>query len=247
MIQKKTLHEYAEEHYGLPFANRLKYNADLHLNSLTLKNRSVLEIGAGDGFLTASSALRGATRIVALEPEAAGSTTGVQDGFAQMSQAVGLPDTIEYKNITFDQFCDSYDGQPFDYILMNDVINHLDENATTRLHRPDALAEKAAFVSIFEKMYRLLLPGGVLSASDLGRYNFWNAIHLTNPVAPTIEWHKHQQPIIWARLLAKAQFDSLKIKWCTACRLRKLSFLLARKWPAYFHTSAFVITAHKTQ
>ena len=81
-MQKKTLHEYVEERYGPRAANKLKYTADLHLGSLVLKNRSVLEIGAGDGLLAASCAARGATRIVALEPEAAGSTTGVQEGFA---------------------------------------------------------------------------------------------------------------------------------------------------------------------
>ena len=61
-----------------------------------------------------------------------------------MSEAVGLSDTIIYKNVTFNEFCDSYDGELFDYILMRAVINHLDEEATTRLHLPDAVAENAA-------------------------------------------------------------------------------------------------------
>lgn len=149
---------------------------DLHFPSLPLDNRSVLEIGAGRGFLSSFCAARGASMVIALEPEAAGSTIGVQEEFTKMNNALELTHIVDYRHVTFDQFVNSYAGKPFDYILMCAVINHLNEEATTLLHLVDAHTEREIFISTFKKMYGLLAPGGALIASDVGRYNFWNAI-----------------------------------------------------------------------
>jgi len=80
---------YLQKNCRQGFAERLRYKMHLHFGSLPVGNRSVLEIGAGEGFLSAFCAARGASRVVALEPEAAGSTNGVRQEFARMSSALG--------------------------------------------------------------------------------------------------------------------------------------------------------------
>ena len=236
---------YLQKNYRQGFAERLRYRMDLHFRSLPLKNRSVLEIGAGEGFLSAFCAVRGASRVVALEPEAPGSTNGVRQEFARMSSALGLAGIVDYRHDKFEEFAGGFTGEPFDYILMCAVINHLDENAASRLHLPEAGAERETFISIFRKMYGLLKRGGRLVTSDVGRNNFWNLIGMRIFITRTIQWDKHQQPEVWQRLLAEAGFDSVDIRWYNLFRLRKFAFLFCRRLPAYFASSAFIITASK--
>ena len=243
-LENKLL-AYLQENYGQGFTDRLVYKMDSHFHSLSLENRSVLEIGAGEGFFSAFSAARGASRVVALEPESAGSTTNVQQEFEKISSAVGLSDIVNYRTDSFEQFAESYKGEPFDYILMCAVINHIDENAVSCLHLPGAQAERQIFISIFKELHRFLKPQGMLIVSDVGRCNFWNSIGVVIPITKTIEWDKHQQPKVWKKLLTQSGFKTVDTRWCNPFRLRKLAFLLSWKLPAYFSSSAFVATARK--
>jgi SAM-dependent methyltransferase len=210
-----------------------------------LKNRSVLEIGAGTGLLSAWCAARGASRVVALEPAAGGSSPRLREQFVRMSQAVGLDGIVDYRSITFDEFCQSYTGKTFDYILMVAVINHLDEAATSRLHLPNARSEREAFMSMFRKIGGLLGPGGQLVFSDVGRLNFWHGIGVKSPFAPTIEWHKHQQPKMWVNLLSQSGFKSIRVQWYVPFRLRWLKFLFSWSLPVFFLASSFIVVAEK--
>lgn len=238
---------YLQKNYQQGFVKRLVYRMDLHFRGLPLENRSVLEIGAGAGFLSAFCAAKGASRVVSLEPEAAGSTKDVQQEFEKLASNVGLADIVDYRRDSFEQFLESYKGEPFDYILMCHVINHLNEDAVVKLHLPKAQTEREFYISIFKEMYRLLQPGGVLIASDAGRRNFWNSIGVVVPITRTMEWHKHQQPKVWKRLLAEAGFYSVDVRWYNLFSLRKFAFLLHWKIPAYFSSSAFIIIAYRNQ
>ncbi|MHC4227902.1 MAG: hypothetical protein ACYSW0_10795, partial [Planctomycetota bacterium] len=73
---EKELIAFLEEKYGTHLVSRLKHYFDHHFDSLDLENRSVLEIGAGPGHLAALCLARGASRVVALEPESNGATEG---------------------------------------------------------------------------------------------------------------------------------------------------------------------------
>jgi len=238
---------YLREKHGEGFAERLRYRMGLHFRSLPLENHSVLEIGAGSGYLSVFCVARGASSVVALEPQAAGSSNGIQVEFTKMSASLRLMDLVDYRHDSFEQFAENYGGESFDYILMWNVINHLDEKATTRLHLREARTERAIYISNFKKMYQFLNTHGVLIASDVARHNFWNSIGIKFFISPSIEWHKHQQPKVWGKLLAEAGFDSIDIKWCTPFRLRKFAFLLSWKLPTYFLNSAFIITAGKSK
>ena len=113
------------------------------------------------------------------------------------------------------------------------------------MHLADSHADRELYLSYFRKMHELLAPGGSLILSDVGRKNFWGLVGSRFFVGKSIEWHKHQQPKVWRKLLAEAGFDSISLRWYTLYRLRKFAFLFARKVPAYFFNSKFVMTARK--
>jgi len=234
---------FLEEKYGTYFVSRLKHCFDHHFGSLDLENRRVLEIGAGPGHLAALCLARGASGVVALDPESDGSTKGINKQFALLAESVTMGDSIEYLPISLEKFIATGKKGTFDYILMCNVINHIDEDAVTRLHLPDADQERTQYIKTFEEIRNLLSKTGILLASDVGRYNFWNSIGLRFPACRTIEWNKHQDPAVWEALLSEAGFASMDVKWLALYRLRHFKAIVGQKLIAQFLNSHFLIQA----
>jgi len=242
---EKEILVFLEEKHGTRFVSRLNNCFNYHFGSFDLKNRSVLEIGAGHGYLAALCLARGASRVVALDPESDGSTKGVNKQFACLSDNVALGKGIEYLPLSLDKFITTSGKETFNYILMCNVINHIDEDAVTRLHLPDADCERKRYVKTFEEIHNLLSETGILLASDVGRYNLWNSIGLCFPTCRTIDWNKHQDPHIWQALLSKAGFESIDVKWLTPYRLRHFKAIVGQKWVVQCINSHFLIQARK--
>jgi hypothetical protein len=59
----------------------------------------------------------------------------------------------------------------------------------------------------------LLNDEAIVIISDCSRRNFWNTVGISNPFAPTIEWHKHQAPRQWRSLLEDSGFEFLDLRW----------------------------------
>jgi hypothetical protein len=61
-----------------------------------------------------------------------------------------------------------------------------------------------------------------------------------------IEWHKHQSPKLWARLLAQAGFANPIIRWNSFYTLRSGGrLLLGNRVAAYCLTSVFCLTMER--
>lgn len=243
-MEKKLL-TFLEEEHGTNFVNRLKHSFAYHFSSLDLENRSVLEIGAGPGHMAALCLARGAFRVVALDPESDGATEGVNKQFTRLTESVALGEGIEYLPVSLDKFITTSRKETFDYILMCNVINHIDEDAVTRLHLPDADRERKRYIKTFEEIRNLLSATGILLASDVGRYNLWNSIGLRFPTCRTIDWNKHQDPDVWQALLSKAGFAAIDVKWLPLRRLRHFKVIVSRKCVAQCLNSYFLIRASK--
>lgn len=224
---------------------RLDHSLGRLFQGVTLRGKSVLEIGAGNGFASVWCLLMGAEHVVAVEPEASGSTRGVRDAFSKMSASVGVQDAIDYLPCDFGQYCREHMPGSFDVVLMYAVINHLDEDATTRLHLPDAEAERRRYREMFDMTFDLLDPGGVLVIYDVGRRNFWNDLHLKNPFAPTIQFHIHQQPRTWWALLRQCGFVDMRARWLAPYRLRRFQSVLSNAFASYFLASAFTLRCRR--
>jgi SAM-dependent methyltransferase len=220
-----------------PRPANLRYYFDYLLRDLDLTGKRVLEIGGGRGTLSFYAAVRGAERVVCLEPESAGSTAAVTDSFKRLSKRLGLAN-VELRNSTFQTY-DS-DGETFDLLVLNNSINHLEEPSCIAL-RHDATAQ-SVYHRIFEKMHRLSRPGGMLIISDCAPYNAFALLGLRNPLMPSIEWHKHQTPWCWAKVIARAGFGRPEIRWSSINTLRGPGrMLLGNALAAFFLTSHFCL------
>jgi SAM-dependent methyltransferase len=232
--------EHGPDHY-----ERLRDYLRQCIDPSRFRGASVLEIGAGPGHLSALCLANEAARVVAIDPEGDGATTGIQEEFGRLCKAVPPMAAIEYMPVGLDEYVTVANGRRFDIVLMRSVINHLDEAATQRLHADDADEEKRRYVELFGMIHGLLNEGGILLASDVGRYNLWNSLGLVFPGTRSIAWRNHQDPPIWTELLRKAGFTQIEVKWLSPFRLRHLTAIVAHRWIIQSLNSHFLIRARK--
>lgn len=220
------------------------------LGRFDIKGKRILEIGAGDGTLSCLMSLAGAEHVVALEPEIAGSTKGVYEKFKENINKLGI------NNLTLvDKTLQDYDMQPNSFDLMVSVgsVNHWDEEACINLYRePDA---KQIYRDIFKNILYGLKTRGQLSVFEMGKWNLFswtsNRWGIPNPLLPSVEWYKHQQPRLWAKLLHKAGFSEVTWKWFfpvppfKGAKLVLDNPIFNNPLFTYFTTSKFVIWAIK--
>ena len=119
---------------------------------------------------------------------------------------------------------------------MYNVINHIDEDAVLELHKSDKAAE--VYKAKLEHLRSLLVVGGMVIVADCGRRNFWNDIGLRNPLMPTIEWDKHQQPDVWVKMFTEAGFKVHDLRWSS---IYPTGPLLSNKTAHYFTLSHFTL------
>lgn len=105
---------------------RLRHQMAFQYPAIDFKGRSVLDVGGGDGIHSFYAAARGASKVVNLEPESDGSTAGVTNQFGRWKTALGASN-VQLNLGTFQSF--DPQGQTFDIVLIQDAINHLDEDA----------------------------------------------------------------------------------------------------------------------
>ncbi len=238
---RRVFEQYLDENNEWMSLARLDYSMGQLFQDSSVRGKSVLEIGAGDGFACVWCLLKGAEHVVAIEPETDGSTGGVNAAFSRMSEAIGIQRSVTYLPYTLDQYCREHDDRSFDIILMKAVINHLDEEAVSRLHLPGAEAERRRYREVFGKVRDRLNPGGALLIYDVGRRNLWGNLRGRNWMAPTLDFNIHQQPGTWWALLQQCGFVDGRARWPAPYRLRNFRMLLSNALAAYFLMSAFTL------
>lgn len=206
---------------------------------IDLTGKRVLDIGGGRGVFSYYAACMGAAQVVCLEPQGAGGKSDMHAIFAETGRQLPGLDNIRLEVDTIQNYDPGDDD--FDVILMHASINHIDEDACIRLHTDEAARE--VYRGIFRKIAGMCAPGGHLIAADVSRLNFFGHLGVKNPLAPYIEWHKHQPPSLWARLLADAGFVNPRVSWQNRKRGHRLiRALLDNPVAAYFETSYFCLT-----
>lgn len=201
----------------------------------SLAGQSLLDIGAGTGLASFYAASVGAARVVCLEPEAAGARAGVATTFLRLRRALDL-EQVQLLPVTIQDYNPEQD--PFDVVLMNNSVNHLDEAACMRL--PHDVGARAAYRLIFRKIAAVCHPGSRLIVTDCSPRNFLAETLGWNPLAPDIEWDKHQPPSVWAKVLLESGFARPAVSWTSPTRLGPVGRLfLGNKLAAYLLTSHF--------
>jgi SAM-dependent methyltransferase len=219
----------------------LRFECEYLFDGIEFEGRSVLDIGAGDGEASFFAACAGAASVVSLEPEQEGSTAGMTSRFDRARELIQADD-VELRRETFQAF-DPADRR-FDVVISLDSINHLDEPACVRL--PDDPEARSTYLGLFEKLSGLASPGASLVVADCSRRNLFGDLGLRNPVAPTVEWEKHQPPRVWADLLEETGFGERRIRWNTFNSLRRPGrLLLGNRVAAYLTASTFCLTMQR--
>lgn len=216
------------------------------IGNQSVKDKRVLEIGAGSGVFSCLMSLAGARSVVALEPEASGSSEGVKQVFEARLARLGL-ENCKFIASTVQEYEEK--SEKFDLIVAVASINHWDEEACMHLHEDKAAYE--TYISLFAKCLGFLNDNGAFILADVGRKNFFGGIKsvfgIRHPMAPTIEWHKHQQPKVWARLLKDAGLSNVTWHWTCPPPIKfGIEKLISNAIMAYFTVSYFVLTASRT-
>ena len=109
-----------------PGVNRSSFAlANLNL-PMSLEGRSVLDIGAFDGFYSFEAAKRGARRVLATDSYV-WNGHWTQAGFLLAREALGLDDFVEDRNIDVMDLSPEALGETFDVVLFLGVLYHLSD------------------------------------------------------------------------------------------------------------------------
>ena len=206
--------------------------------TVDLRGRTVLDVGAGVGWASFFAAACGAKRVVSVEPEADGSRSSMLQTAEEIRDELGLADVVEIVPSTIEEA--DIDEQ-FDVVVMINSINHLNEDACTALASDDDAWD--SYQQLMRTIRDRCRPGGSLIVTDCTNRNLFGDLGLRSPLAPTIEWQKHQPPEVWAKLLGSVGFRDPEIAWTPHARLGVLGKLLAlHPWLAYLANSHFRLT-----
>ncbi len=218
-----------------PSERRLRRSLRAVFQDRPLRGENVLDIGGGRGLLSMYAGAAGARRVVCLEPEADGSMSGSMSNAETFRRHLGV-ENVEIVRHTLQE----YEPGPmkFDVIVLHKSINHLDEEACIRMLE-DASAW-GAYRAIAARIANLASQGATLIVCDCGRSNLFSLLGLWNPLAPSIEWHKHQNPPTWIRLFAEEGFGAPSVHWTTSTVLGVVGqALMTNRIAAFLTTSRF--------
>lgn len=208
---------------------------------IVLNERTVLDIGAGAGIYSCYMAMNGAREVVSLEPEIEGSKNNYISNFEKLKKGLDL-NNVFLKPVTFQSF--ENEDKKFNTILLHYSINHLDENACINLKKSSE-AQKI-YEEIFNKLYLISNNDANIIIADCSNKNFFNSLGIKNPFVPAIEWHKHQSPEEWIKILEKVGFKNFRIEWVAPWQLGKVgNFFLGNKICSFFIHSHFIVYAKK--
>lgn len=226
-----------------PNAGNLKFYLGYLFEGLSFRGLSMLDVGAGVGLFGLYGAATGARNVVCLEPESAGSTSGVQRKFEELVRTLGLT-TASMTAAPLQEY--DTGGAQFDVVLLHNSINHLDEPCCIRLQQDEAA--RGVYRAVLSRLAEMTAPGGRLIVADCSRRNFFGDLGIRNPFAPQIERHKPQSPKLWMGLLADCGFGDLSVRWTSYNTLRTAGrILLGHRPVSYFLQSDFCLTARRVQ
>jgi len=219
---------------GYSSPERLLHRCKTIFNGIDLADKDLLEIGAGAGVLSGYAVVRGARAVVALEPEAAGSTQGCVSRIRQMQDALSVPN-FTVLNCRIQEY--SSQNRSFDIVLLYNSINHIDEEACASLH--SCPSSRQSYLQVFTRISTYMRPGAALIIADCSRYNMWPMFHLSNPFARSIEWWKHQSPRTWCTLLSEIGFIKRNLSYYQYFPFRHFGYWTANPIIAFCLNSHF--------
>jgi cyclopropane fatty-acyl-phospholipid synthase-like methyltransferase len=203
---------------------KLQFRLDYIFKNVEVKDKSVLDVGGGSGLLSFYAAVKGARKVVCLEPEFDGSHAGMIEQFNKIKSALTTNLAVEHLPLTLQSYVGQVNDNEHDVVILHNSINHLDEHACINLLK-DAQSY-TTYKNIFTAVYNKMAAGGKLVVADCSCDNVFYTLGIKNYLYPTIEWHKHQKPGTWIALLKEIGFKHPKVEWTTPNKLGKAGRVL---------------------
>lgn len=221
---------------------RTAFHLKTLFNGIDFENKNVLDVGGGNGLFSNYAAINGAKNVVLLEPEFDGSHAGIVKTNLDMQRRLALGDIVSFKPETFQNYDNN--GLKFDFVLLHNSVNHLDEQACEGL--ATNLEYQERYCSLFKKMHEMMSPNAILMLCDCSSKNFFPRLGLKNPFWKNIEWQKHQPPEQWIDLLRRVGFTQPRIRWSSYNFLFTPGRILTgNRIVSYFLLSHFSLTMVK--
>ena len=218
---------------GHSFFNTNKHQLFFGVN---VENKSVLDIGCGNGQSLLWAALSGARQTTGLEPITDGSSSAntATDFFLAAVKEFQLCQT-SILNETIQNFVQT--DELFDIVILKASINHLDEDSCISLRDNKQSAE--SYLSLFGKIRRQMKQGAELIITDCSCNNLFASMGIKNPFHPHITWSLHQSPNTWVKLLSECGFSSPHVCWLTNYKLSYFGVYRIPSFLAYLTWSEF--------
>jgi len=206
-----------------------------------LRGQSVLEVGAGRGFLSIYALVcRGAAHVTALdEYEGHGSSLGSHDGLVRLRAHLSQEPRLEIARSDFLEWTPS---RRFDCILLVNALHHIVE--TPRPLSRDAEPWQRA-LRTFERVRRALAPGGRLIVQELSCRNYCPIPHYRRRMSG-VRWRTKQAPREWCKALRASGFTETRVRYRYPLNLPEraaLRPLLANRLVSLATDSSYVIRA----
>ncbi|MHC4396449.1 MAG: class I SAM-dependent methyltransferase [Planctomycetota bacterium] len=203
-----------------------------------LKAAHVLDVGCGIGTTTFYSALCGASEVVGLEPEAAGSTNDSIRTFLKTREQLDLSQCIHKPT----DFLDYSAETPFDFVLLYNSINHIREVSSDIRRDPHARQSQSEVIAQIAEMLKV---NGWVILCDASRRNFFADLRLPPLFSRTINRKIHQTPDAWQQLLGEYGFGDFSLNWYVPYIVPWARVLLDNFVSNYLTFSHFVLRGRK--
>lgn len=204
-------------------ADNFRYHFNQQFADISFTDKSILEVGCCQGFLSLYIALfTGATKITAIDESAGhGSEVGVLDVLRNNVAYLKLESRLEV--IQADAL--EFKSGPFDIIIANNCLHHF-VDYKREYGGVSGISENLQMM--FQHFEILLNSCGKLIIQEIDPLNLWRFL-CPKLVFPNTDWTIHPSLSEWLDALKKAGFCSIRLRTGIPYKLRFLRRFLSNR------------------
>ena len=214
------------------------------LYRLDLKGKSILEVGAGDGFLSHYLALLKDVKYVVSLDEYEGHGSDAETYKINLRLQEILNDSDKVKILKSD-FLKYHSSKKFHFILFVNVLHHI--VATEKKLSDDSDSQKLS-ENLFKLTKDLISPDGAVIIQEVSRFNICPIPKYRKQMS-IINWKSKQSPREWLKVLKRVGFNTTSLRYrlplnlpnqylfrmifnnCIASSLTDSSYIITAKLP----------------
>ena len=202
-------------------ANYFLFHFNEQFNEIDLKNKNILEVGCGRGYLSLYIAMfKEACHVTALDENAGhGSKEGILHELKRNINNLGLENKLEAIETNALLFKEN----KYDIIIANNCLHHFVNNGHDYLENP-VVANN--YITMINHFGQLLEKNGYFIIQEFDIFNIWKYV-ASKYIFPNIDWSLHPPLSGWIDAINKVEYFSYKVKNQVPYKLRYLEKILS--------------------